>query len=281
MRHRSRQVALSDQGSATDAEAWPEWLHEELAKAHQNGCIGRQVVTENARARIWRTRLEPRERIAFHCHVLDYVWIALTDGVLQSRGPAGRVQSYDVSEGSVRFGHVPLNEPCVRDLENIGNAALRLHGDRVSRQRQQPASHPRSRSAQIACPSIAERRDDEIDEHPHPVCQVGVVDIKGMDRLEIAWVEFLEYRNKAARFDIRQNVEVGEPRQAKSSESHQAHRLAIVDPHIALHRLIEALGAVLMPALERPDVEAAADIEVQAIVIDQVGRAAGAPKRAR
>jgi hypothetical protein len=124
MKHRPRQVVVSDQGGAADAEAWPEWLHEELAKAHQNGCIGRQVVIENARARIWRTRLEPRERMAFHCHTLDYVWIALTDGMLQSRGPGGRVQSCDVAEGAVRFGHVPRDVPCVRDLENFGNAAF-------------------------------------------------------------------------------------------------------------------------------------------------------------
>ncbi len=122
MKQRTRQGLSAARLNVTDD--WPEWLREELAKAHQNGCIGRQVISENARARIWRTRLEPSERIAFHCHALDYLWIALNDGKLQAREPSGRIECFEVNNGTVHYRHVPLNDRYVRDLENVGDAAL-------------------------------------------------------------------------------------------------------------------------------------------------------------
>lgn len=109
---------------AVKIEDWPDWMRAELADSHRNGCVGRQILAENARARVWRGCLKPRERIAFHSHVLDHFWIALGDGSLRSRDASGRVDRYDVADGAVFFRRVPRDEPCVRDLENVGSTTL-------------------------------------------------------------------------------------------------------------------------------------------------------------
>ena len=109
---------------AGNEEAGPDHLEDELAKAPRNGCVGRQVVAENARARIWRTRLAPGERIAFHCHVLDYLFIAVNKGCLVSRDPSGRVERTEFAPGDQFFRHIPAGDCQLRDLENTGHAPV-------------------------------------------------------------------------------------------------------------------------------------------------------------
>jgi hypothetical protein len=105
-------------------QTWPDHLKEELTKAPRNGCVGRQVVAENVRARIWRTRLGPGERIAFHCHVLDYLFIALSDGCLVSREVSGRTETLELGRGDQIFRHVPADDCHMRDLENAGETEV-------------------------------------------------------------------------------------------------------------------------------------------------------------
>jgi hypothetical protein len=45
---------------------------EEIAKARDNETVGTTVWFENDRVRIWDFRLEPGERLPFHCHSRTY-----------------------------------------------------------------------------------------------------------------------------------------------------------------------------------------------------------------
>ena len=62
--------------------------------------------------------------MAFHSHVLDYFWISLGNGRLQSSDVSGRVEQYDVTDGMVQFRRVPEDEPYIRDLQNVGRSTL-------------------------------------------------------------------------------------------------------------------------------------------------------------
>ncbi len=69
---------------------WPEALRRELEANRLNGAVGRQLVSESERVRVWSLTLQPGERIGFHRHVLDCFWTMLTDGKALSRYGDGR-----------------------------------------------------------------------------------------------------------------------------------------------------------------------------------------------
>src|ERR1700730_2660343 len=59
---------------------WTPELAAEFERNQYNGCVGTELVSESERVRVWMIHLAPGRRIAFHRHVLDYFWTAVTAG---------------------------------------------------------------------------------------------------------------------------------------------------------------------------------------------------------
>ena len=58
-----------------------------------HGMVGQRLLSETDAVRVWRIELAPGERVAFHTHVLNYFWTALSPGRSRShdgRRPGGR-----------------------------------------------------------------------------------------------------------------------------------------------------------------------------------------------
>ena len=56
-----------------------------------DGRVGIELLSETDRVRVWAIGLKPRQRLAFHTHVLDYFWTAVTGGRGRSHFSDGRV----------------------------------------------------------------------------------------------------------------------------------------------------------------------------------------------
>ena len=95
---------------------------------------------------------------------------------------------------------------------------------------------------------------------------MGVVDVEGIDRFSVSGIVVLEQRNKPTRSDIWTYVEFRKPGDTEAGKAETPHRFSIVEPHVALHRPIEARFLLPLRPVERPCVEAAVYIESQAVV---------------
>ncbi len=95
-------------------------LREEAKRNSKNGCVGREMVLENARVRIWRTVLEPGERMAYHSHTLDFIWIAISDCNLIFHDRDGSSLTVELGMGEVVYKRVPRKAELVRAVCNIG-----------------------------------------------------------------------------------------------------------------------------------------------------------------
>lgn len=99
-------------------------LQAEFERNAQNPCVGKILLSQSDRARVWYMRLEPGERIGFHRHVLDYFWTALSPGraVSHINGGAPKEATYYAGQTShMRFGP---GEFMVHDLHNVGDTPL-------------------------------------------------------------------------------------------------------------------------------------------------------------
>ena len=107
---------------AATKTAWPAEIAAEFEREtkNPNGCVGKRLLSENERVRVWDIRLEPGERFGFHRHVLDYFWSCLDrrQGARTSRrrhhGRA-HLQARRNPARDPRQGHHK-----VHDLENTG-----------------------------------------------------------------------------------------------------------------------------------------------------------------
>ena len=98
----------------------------ELARAlgPGNGMVGQRLLSETEAVRIWRIELAPGERVAFHTHVLNYFWTALSPGRSRSTTGDGRVVETAYETGTTRHFTYAKGEKMVHDLENIGDTTL-------------------------------------------------------------------------------------------------------------------------------------------------------------
>lgn len=99
---------------------WPEDRRQELVRNARNGCVGRFVLSENARVRVWRLDLDPGERLGFHRHVLDYFCVALTAGTATSVDHLGTEERIAFAPGQVKHRQFQKNEFLLHDMENTG-----------------------------------------------------------------------------------------------------------------------------------------------------------------
>ena len=105
---------------------WPDALQAEFHANTSTGRVGTRLLAETGRVRVWETRLQPGERIAFHRHVLNYAWVALTAGRSRSHTMDGGegVRERDYIPGDARFFEYPRGDSRYHDLENCGTTEL-------------------------------------------------------------------------------------------------------------------------------------------------------------
>lgn len=106
------------------SEHWSATLRDELARAGSNGQVGSTLVSETDTFRVWLISIAPGERLPFHTHVLDYFWVATSNGTARSRYADGRVSEMDYTLGQTRHMSFAHNESMTHDLENVGQTTL-------------------------------------------------------------------------------------------------------------------------------------------------------------
>ncbi len=103
---------------------WSPQRREEFAARAGNGQVGNRLVSQSDRVRVWSLSLKPGERIAFHTHVLDYFWTAVTAGRGRSHFADGRVSEMGYQPGDTRHHTYAAGEFMIHDLENIGDTDM-------------------------------------------------------------------------------------------------------------------------------------------------------------
>jgi quercetin dioxygenase-like cupin family protein len=89
-----------------------------------SGRVGKTLVSETDRVRVWSLTLHPSERIGFHTHVLDYFWTAVTGGRARSHYGDGRISEVSYKPGDTQHHTFGAGEFMTHDLENIGDTDL-------------------------------------------------------------------------------------------------------------------------------------------------------------
>ena len=89
-----------------------------------HGMVGQRLLSETDAVRVWRIKLAPGERVAFHTHVLNYFWTALSPGRSRSTMGDGRMVETAYETGTTRHYAYGPGERMVHDLENIGDTTL-------------------------------------------------------------------------------------------------------------------------------------------------------------
>ncbi len=103
---------------------WTLELRAEFERNQYNGCVGTELVSESERVRVWMIRLAPGRRIAFHRHVLDYFWTAVTTGRGRQHLLDGTTIEKTYLAGETQHETYQSGEYKIHDLENIGDTDL-------------------------------------------------------------------------------------------------------------------------------------------------------------
>jgi hypothetical protein len=107
-----------------DPTYWSPELIAELAGARQNGRVGSRLVSETEDYRIWLIDIPRGQRLEFHTHVLNYFWVATSQGQARSRSPDGRVTEMSYAIGDTKHMQFGTGDYMTHDLENIGETLL-------------------------------------------------------------------------------------------------------------------------------------------------------------
>ncbi len=103
---------------------WSPELREELEANAVNPRVGTRLLLEDEVARHWEIRLRPGDRIAFHRHVLDYVWTCVSGGAAISHNGDGETLEVAYGVGETRRLSFGPGESMIHDLQNAGEADL-------------------------------------------------------------------------------------------------------------------------------------------------------------
>lgn len=97
----------------------------EIDAGRRNDRIGKELVLQTDKMRVWHMRLAPGEAIAPHRHDRPYFWTALTDGEGVSRFDDGRTVTSHYKAGDTKhFPHLNAQNAFVHDLTNTGSDEL-------------------------------------------------------------------------------------------------------------------------------------------------------------
>ncbi|MFD9902944.1 hypothetical protein [Streptomyces sp. NPDC059063] len=113
--------------STVVAEAFDRWspqLHKEVDTNAHNGHVGQSLLKETDTLRVWETTLHPGERVPVHRHVLDYTWIALTDGRARQHASDGTSREISYVRGQTQSFSFDAGQYHLHDLRNIGDDVL-------------------------------------------------------------------------------------------------------------------------------------------------------------
>ena len=103
---------------------WPPELAAEVEANTANPRVGTRLLLADARARLWEIRLAPGERLAFHRHVLDYVWTCVSGGQAVSHDGEGTTHEVRYAVGETRALSFGPSESMLHDIQNTGAADL-------------------------------------------------------------------------------------------------------------------------------------------------------------
>lgn len=116
----SHGLPLAGKVVARERADWPEAVVAEFRDNEFNGRVGQYLLMQNEMARVWVIRLAPGERVAVHRHVLDYTWIALTDGSGRQHIHDGTTREVQYKRGDTRSFNFPKGKFLLHDLQNTG-----------------------------------------------------------------------------------------------------------------------------------------------------------------
>ncbi|MCP2638530.1 hypothetical protein K0817_018405 [Microbacterium sp. HD4P20] len=117
-------LALAGDVVAADFEGWSDAHLAEFRENAWNGRVGHVLLLETDRVRIWRLSVGPGERVAFHRHVLDYFWTAVTSGRSRQHSHDGTTREVAYEVGTTRSFVFAEDQYLLHDLENIGEGRL-------------------------------------------------------------------------------------------------------------------------------------------------------------
>lgn len=120
-------VSVTPLTSTVVAEGFDRWsppLHKEFETNTHEGRVGQSLVRETDSLRVWETHLQPGERIPVHRHVLDYSWIALTDGRARQHASDGSSREISYARGQAQHFSFSEERYHLHDLKNIGDSVL-------------------------------------------------------------------------------------------------------------------------------------------------------------
>ncbi len=115
---------LHDIADITVDESWPEDIKAEIFTNQRNGRVGHELLSETEDVRVWRIALAPGERVGFHCHMLNYFWVAINPGRSVSHYATGETKEADYEAGTTRHFEFDKGEFMLHDLTNIGDTEL-------------------------------------------------------------------------------------------------------------------------------------------------------------
>jgi mannose-6-phosphate isomerase-like protein (cupin superfamily) len=108
----------------TVATNWPKQLQAEFIANASNGRVGKFLVSETNRVRVWYIVLNPGERLPVHKHVLDHFWTVTSAGRGRSHFDDGSEKERSYELGQTIHRAYKLGEFMMHDLENIGQTDL-------------------------------------------------------------------------------------------------------------------------------------------------------------
>jgi uncharacterized cupin superfamily protein len=109
---------------STSVDDWSDDIRNEFSDQSSNGRVGGRLLLENDRVRVWEIRLEPGERYGAHRHVLDYFWVAVTEGTSLQHTSDGRTERVHYRAGDTMFFSYQAGESMLHDLANAGDTLL-------------------------------------------------------------------------------------------------------------------------------------------------------------
>jgi uncharacterized cupin superfamily protein len=107
-----------------DFSDWPAELREEFAANGRNYTVGSRLLSQTDRVKVWEIRLAPGERLPAHCHVLDYFWTVLTEGVSVQHSEDGVTRRVFYRPGDTRHMAFGAGQRMLHDLNNAGASEL-------------------------------------------------------------------------------------------------------------------------------------------------------------